>query len=79
MIVGVGGHGKVVLDTVLEMNKWKRIAFLDDCKSPSICGYPVIGRISQVREFLADYKNTVIAIGDNFMRVPSYLNINLNI
>lgn len=70
LIVGAGGHGRVVLDTALAMNRWERIAFLDDYhKNSSIYGYPVIGRINQAREFLNDYKDAVIAIGDNFMRV----------
>lgn len=70
LIVGAGGHGRVVLDTALEMGKWEKIAFLDDYKTGSnIYGCAVIGRINQAREFLNDYEDVAVAIGDNFMRV----------
>ena len=33
LIIGASGHGKVVADIALKMNKWKSIAFLDDDES----------------------------------------------
>ena len=30
LIIGASGHGKVVADIALKMNKWNAIEFLDD-------------------------------------------------
>ena len=30
LIIGANGHGKVVADVALKMNRWKTIEFLDD-------------------------------------------------
>jgi hypothetical protein len=30
LIIGAGGHGKVVADIAKRMNQWEEIAFLDD-------------------------------------------------
>ena len=30
IIIGASGHGKVVADIAMKMNKWKNISFLDD-------------------------------------------------
>ncbi|MCL0032929.1 acetyltransferase [Peptococcaceae bacterium] len=70
LIVGAGGHGRVVLDTALEIGKWEKIAFLDDYKTDSnIYGCAVIGKLNQAKEFLNEYSDVVVAFGDNFMRV----------
>ena len=45
LIIGASGHGKVVADIALKMNKWKNIAFLDDDESiKSSMGIEVIGK-----------------------------------
>ncbi|MCL0028312.1 hypothetical protein M1M88_01160, partial [Peptococcaceae bacterium] len=70
LIIGAGGHGRVVLDTALEMGKWEKIAFLDDYKTGSnIYGCAVIGKLNQAKEFLNEYSDVVVAFRDNFMRV----------
>ena len=44
LIVGAGGHGKVVLECALAMQKIDYIAFLDDNKvGEDISGYQVLG------------------------------------
>ena len=30
VIIGASGHGKVVADIAIKMNKWQEISFLDD-------------------------------------------------
>jgi len=70
LIVGAGGHGKVVADTAYESGEWEKIAFLDD-RYPavkSILGWPVLGTISQASVLIEEYSNIVVAIGDNVLR-----------
>ena len=43
IIIGAGGHGKVIAD-IAEKNGYTYIAFLDDRTSEQLCGsYPIIG------------------------------------
>ncbi len=45
LIIGASGHGKVIADVALKMNKWKSIAFLDDDESIKFSmGIEVIGK-----------------------------------
>lgn len=71
LIVGAGGHGKVVADTAYESGRWDKIAFLDD-RYPLLNSsllWPVLGKIEQASSFLLDYPNLAIAIGDNLLRL----------
>ena len=70
LIVGAGGHGKVVADTAYESGNWEKIAFLDD-RYPllkSLVIWPVLGNIFQASMFRDEYSNIVVAIGDNALR-----------
>lgn len=68
IIVGASGHGKVVADIALNLNKWKRIAFLDDNVSiKTSLGFDVIGKTTDMHI----YKNQAdffVAIGNNEVR-----------
>lgn len=67
IIVGAGGHGKVVADTVL-LSRDNIIGFLDDNPNigESFAGFPILGRINEFR----NYSNCsfVIAIGNPDVR-----------
>lgn len=68
LIVGFGGHGKVVLSTLLAAKK-KVLGFLDDniaTHGTSLWGYRVLGAIERLNEF-SDYK-AVCAVGNNAVR-----------
>ena len=66
IIVGAGGHGKVIAD-IIEKAEDKVVGFLDDNETGKIFGYDVIGKIADIKKF--QYKNNfVIAIGDNYLR-----------
>lgn len=68
IIIGAGGHGKVVADIAMKMNLWSDIAFLDDKTSvKSNSGFSIIGRIAQALEF-KDNSDFFIAIGNNGVR-----------
>jgi len=68
IIIGASGHGKVVADIAIKMNKWQSIAFLDDDESiKTSMGFEVIGKTADV--FI--YKNEAdffVAIGSNTTR-----------
>ena len=71
LIVGAGGHGKIVADIARNMERWGKIAFLDD-KYPgsvSVSGWEIIGKISDAGKYLKDFPDTVVAIGANSLRL----------
>ena len=67
LIVGAGGHGKVVVEAAAAMNKWGKIAFLDDNYQSDVQhhDYPVLGVLDSYSEFLEEYKDLFIAVGNN--------------
>lgn len=66
IIVGAGGHGKVIADIALNM-KYSDIEFLDDNTAIISCmGFPVSGKVSEANKNLdADF---IVAIGDSSIR-----------
>lgn len=71
LIIGAGGHGKVVADTAMSMNCWDKIAFLDD-RYPQInsaLSFPILGKIEDCLLFYEDYQELVVAVGDSMLRV----------
>jgi len=70
LILGAGGHGKVVAETALASGAASRVAFLDDrCTgsdgSPPVLGWPVIGPLAFSRQAgtPAQFDAAVVAIG----------------
>jgi sugar O-acyltransferase (sialic acid O-acetyltransferase NeuD family) len=68
IIIGAGGHGKVVADIAIKMSDWRSVSFLDDNELiDSSIGIKVIGKI----EDAANYKHEAdffVAIGNNAKR-----------
>lgn len=70
LILGAGGHGKVVADTALITGKWEQIAFLDDREElHEVMGIPVIGKFVDFKLFRKDYHYAFVAIGNNKLRL----------
>ncbi|MBU9723075.1 MULTISPECIES: acetyltransferase [Bacillaceae] len=68
LIIGASGHGKVVADIALKMNKWQNIHFLDDDKSiKSSMGLKVIGASDDVYTHIDEY-DIFVGIGNNATR-----------
>lgn len=68
LIIGASGHGKVVADIALKMNKWKSIAFLDDDESIEFSmGIEVIGKSIEAFRHINDCE-IFVAIGNNETR-----------
>ncbi|TAH67247.1 MAG: acetyltransferase [Anaerolineaceae bacterium] len=69
LIIGASGHGKVVADIAIKMNKWQSIAFLDDDETlKQSMGLEVIGKTSDVLKYI-DEADFFVAIGNNTTRM----------
>ena len=72
VIIGAGGHGKVVLDILRCAGVHTVVAFLDadpSLRGSLVGGVPVLGAINQLsRLALQGVRHAVIAIGDNRTR-----------
>ncbi|MFC4386577.1 acetyltransferase [Gracilibacillus marinus] len=68
LIIGASGHGKVVADIALKMNKWQSVAFLDDNQSiKSSMGLEVLGTSGDVFTNIDEYE-IFVGIGNNATR-----------
>ncbi len=68
LIIGASGHGKVIADIALKMNKWKSIAFLDDDENiKQSMNIEVIGKSNDAFKYIQDY-DIFVAIGNNSTR-----------
>lgn len=68
LIIGANGHGKVILDIALKLNKYKEIAFLDDNENIKECmGKVVIGNTKKLEQYIDEY-DMVVAIGNALIR-----------
>jgi sugar O-acyltransferase (sialic acid O-acetyltransferase NeuD family) len=70
LILGAGGHGKVIADIALMSGRWKQIAFLDDREElEEVIGIPVIGRLNDYMSFIEEFQHAFVAIGNNKLRI----------
>lgn len=68
LIIGAGGHGRVVADIALKMNKWKYVAFIDENENvKSSMGIEVIGNLDKAYEQMKDC-DIFVAVGNNAIR-----------
>lgn len=68
IIIGASGHGKVVADIAIKMNKWQNIAFLDDDETiKSTIGLDVIGKTADASIYKGE-ADLFVAIGNNIIR-----------
>lgn len=68
IIIGASGHGKVVADIAIKMNKWQSIAFLDDDESiKTSMGLEVIGKTADAFTYKEE-ADFFVAIGNNAVR-----------
>ena len=68
LIIGASGHGKVVADIALKMNKWNCIAFLDDDENIKYSiGFEVLGKSHEATNYIDDF-DIFVAIGNNETR-----------
>jgi UDP-perosamine 4-acetyltransferase len=71
LIVGAGGHGKVVLDILRAAREHSPIGFIDadtTLTGTRVGGLPVFGPANQLPKLAKKAKGAIIAIGDNRTR-----------
>jgi UDP-perosamine 4-acetyltransferase len=72
LIIGAGGHGKVVLDILRAAGMHRPVGFVDADPSLSgqvVSGLPVLGQINLLPKLRGKARGAVIAIGDNRTRL----------
>src|ERR1035438_7847661 len=71
LIVGAGGHGKIVADIARSLRTWERIAFLDDRypESTTVSRWEIIGKISDAKNYINEFPEGAVAIGTNSLRL----------
>src|SRR5690625_1622219 len=75
LIIGAGGHGKVVADIARKMKVWQEISFLDDNPDiTSLFGSKVLGNTKEISNYIDDY-DIFIAIGNNDIRKKLYFHL----
>lgn len=67
IIVGAGGHGKVIADNALK-NGYTDIRFLDDQATGMCMDFPIIGVTGDIQSFDDGKTDFLIAIGNNAVR-----------
>ncbi len=76
IILGAGGHARVVAETAMEQGGFSRIAFLDDhayeqADQPTVLGWPLLGPLNRALEngILEAYPAALVGIGDAAKRL----------
>ncbi|MFS3928314.1 acetyltransferase [Priestia flexa] len=70
LILGAGGHGKVVSEIAQLMKQWDEIAFLDDREDISeVMGIPIVGKLADLQVLSSEYEYAFVAIGNNAARL----------
>ena len=67
IIIGAGGHGRVIADIAQKSSVYQSIAFLDDGDAKISMGLPVIGRLSEVEKYIKT-ADIFVAIGNSKLR-----------
>lgn len=70
LIVGAGGHGRVVAEAAELMGKWENIMFLDDrVDVDRVLGHSIIGKLNDYKRFTDKCKDAIVCIGNNEKRL----------
>ena len=77
IIIGAGGHGKVIADAALK-NGYTNICCVDDNATGDVMGFPIIGTTADVECLNDGNTDFVIGIGNNAIRktIAEIYNIN---
>ena len=67
VIIGAGGHGRVIADIAQKSGVYKTISFLDDSDAKETMDFPIIGRSSDVEKYV-NTADVFVAIGNNAVR-----------
>lgn len=70
LIVGAGGHGKVVAEVAELMQSWDEVSFVDDrLFGARINQLSVVGKLKDLSSLYPEYSDAIVAIGNNKIRL----------
>ncbi|VDN48544.1 Serine acetyltransferase [Petrocella atlantisensis] len=72
LLVGGGGHGKSVLDSLIQLNHYSEIGIVDSKEKIGsyVMGIPVVGHDADLQTlYERGYKNAFVAIGEPMLRM----------
>ena len=70
LIIGAGGHGRVVAETAELEGRWDNIMFLDDrIDVDFVLEHRIIGRMDEYEQLKDQYEYAIVCIGDNEKRL----------
>ena len=64
IIIGAGGHGKVVADIAQKTKEYQEISFLDDGVHTECMGFSVVGKTSEIEKQVTAETDFFVAIGN---------------
>ena len=67
IIVGAGGHGKVIADNACK-NGYTDISFVDDGATGTSMGFPIVGTCAEIEKLNDGKTDFIIGIGNNAVR-----------
>ncbi len=67
IVIGAGGHGKVIADIALK-NGYSDIYFVDDYVTDTVMGFDVLGKTDCIETLIDGKTDFVIGIGNNEIR-----------
>ena len=67
VIIGAGGHGRVIADIAQKLGTYATISFLDDGNAKETMGLPIVGITSDVEKYV-DTADIFVAIGNSKVR-----------
>lgn len=70
LIIGAGGHGRVVADAAMSSGAWTSVCFADDdpTAKPSM-GFEVVGTSADLASLAQKYRHAVVGIGSAHARL----------
>ena len=70
LIIGAGGHGRVLADAAMAMNRWGLLCFLDDREDlTEVLGLQVISGCERLPEVAHDFSAAAVGIGNAVTRL----------
>lgn len=67
IIIGAGGHGRVIADIAQKIGAYTTISFLDDGDVKESMGLPIVGKTSDVEKYI-NTADIFVAIGNSKIR-----------
>lgn len=72
LVIGAGGHSKVVIDAALRSGHWTVVGLIDDAgdrAGQKVLGFPVLGPSKKLAELVQPRICAIVAVGSNGARL----------